>query len=144
MARPRRPTELEGRRRTYAAAAALIEEKLGDPELTLEWVAGQLAISPRHLQRVFAEVGGTGWQASLDGARMGRARALLEDPELYERALSVREVSRRVGYYQPSGFAKAFRRHFGVAPHEVRPRLPACRAAITEMYPEDRSRSRLT
>lgn len=83
------------------------------------------AETPRHLQRVFAEVGGTGWQTSLEGARMGRARALLEDPELYERALSIREVSRRVGYYQPSGFAKAFRRHFGVAPHEVRPRPSA-------------------
>lgn len=121
MPGPRRPKELEARRQTYAEATALIEEKLGDPELTLEWVADRLAISPRHLQRVFAEVGGTGWRASLDGARMSRARALLEDPKLYERGLSVREVSRTVGYYQPSGFAKAFRRYYGVAPHEVRP-----------------------
>ena len=120
MSKPRRPKELEARKRLYAEATALICEKLGDPELTLEWVAGRLAVSQRHLQRVFAEQG-TGWQAYLDGARMAQAREWLEDPKLYERALSVREVSRRVGYYQPAGFAKAFRRHYGVAPHEVRP-----------------------
>ena len=109
------------RRRVFEDAVLLIDQKHGDPELTLEWVAERLAVSPRHLQRVFAEVAGTGWRAYLDGLRMERARALLEDPKLYERGLSVREVSRTHGYYQPAGFAKAFRRHFGVSPHEVRP-----------------------
>lgn len=118
----RRPKERSERARQFGQAAELIEAKIGDPELTLEWVAGQLAVSPRHLQRVFAEQAGTGWRAYVDRLRMERARALLEDPVLYERGLSVREVSRRHGYYQPAGFAKAFRRHFGMAPYEVRPR----------------------
>lgn len=117
----RRPKELAERAHQFEQAATLVERKLGDPELNLEWVADQLAVTPRHLQRVFAEQAGTGWRAYLDGQRMGRARGLLEDPKLYEKGLSVREVSRSVGYYQPAGFAKAFRRHFGVAPHEVRP-----------------------
>jgi AraC-like DNA-binding protein len=32
----------------------------------------------------------------------------------------VREVAQRVGYRQPAQFAKAFRRHHGVAPSDFR------------------------
>jgi two-component system response regulator YesN len=32
----------------------------------------------------------------------------------------VREVAHRVGYRQPAQFAKAFRRHHGVAPSDYR------------------------
>jgi AraC-like DNA-binding protein len=35
--------------------------------------------------------------------------------------LTVREVAHRVGYRQPAQFAKAFRRHHGVAPSDFRP-----------------------
>jgi AraC family transcriptional regulator, regulatory protein of adaptative response / methylphosphotriester-DNA alkyltransferase methyltransferase len=34
--------------------------------------------------------------------------------------LTVREVAHRVGYRQPAQFAKAFRRHRGVAPSDFR------------------------
>jgi AraC-like DNA-binding protein len=36
------------------------------------------------------------------------------------RSLTVREVAHRVGYRQPAQFAKAFRRHLGVAPSDFR------------------------
>ena len=36
------------------------------------------------------------------------------------RGLTVREVAHRVGYRQPAQFAKAFRRHQGVAPSDYR------------------------
>jgi AraC-like DNA-binding protein len=39
---------------------------------------------------------------------------------LSSRALTVREVAHRVGYRQPAQFAKAFRRHHGVAPSDYR------------------------
>jgi len=48
---------------------------------------------------------------------MDRAARLLAD-----RGLTVREVARRVGYRQPAQFAKAFRRHLGVAPSDYRSR----------------------
>jgi AraC family transcriptional regulator of adaptative response / methylphosphotriester-DNA alkyltransferase methyltransferase len=37
----------------------------------------------------------------------------------------VREVAHRVGYRQPAQFAKAFRRHHGVAPSDFRARSRA-------------------
>jgi AraC-like DNA-binding protein len=39
---------------------------------------------------------------------------------LTTRGLTVREVAHRVGYRQPAQFAKAFRRHLGVAPSDYR------------------------
>jgi AraC-like DNA-binding protein len=39
---------------------------------------------------------------------------------LRSRALTVREVAHRVGYRQPAQFAKAFRRHHGLAPSDYR------------------------
>ena len=46
---------------------------------------------------------------------MDRAADLLST-----RGLTVREVAHRVGYRQPAQFAKAFRRHLGVAPSDYR------------------------
>ena len=37
---------------------------------------------------------------------------------LAHRGLTVRDVARRVGYRQPAQFAKAFRRHHGIAPSD--------------------------
>jgi AraC-like DNA-binding protein len=39
---------------------------------------------------------------------------------LTTRNLTVREVAHRVGYRQPAQFAKAFRRHHGLAPSAFR------------------------
>ena len=41
------------------------------------------------------------------------------------RGLTVRDVAHRVGYRQPAQFAKAFRRHHGIAPSDFRPRAAA-------------------
>ena len=46
---------------------------------------------------------------------MDRAAAILR-----ERGLTVREAAAAVGYRQPAQFAKAFRRHHGLAPSELR------------------------
>jgi AraC-like DNA-binding protein len=54
---------------------------------------------------------------------------------LQTRGLTVREVAHRVGYRQPAQFAKAFRRHHGLAPSDFRasrrfsPRTGAAAAA---------------
>ena len=52
---------------------------------------------------------------------------------LGRRSVTVREVAHRVGYRQPAQFAKAFRRHLGVAPSDfratARPALVAGRRA---------------
>ena len=51
---------------------------------------------------------------------MDRAAELLST-----RRLTVREVAQRVGYRQPAQFAKAFRRHQGLAPSDFRSTIAA-------------------
>jgi AraC-like DNA-binding protein len=85
--------------------------------LTLDDIARRVASSRRQLQRAFAEIGRTTFREHLAKVRMARAAELLAVG-----TLTVREVARRVGYRQPAQFAKAFRRHVGVAPSDFRAR----------------------
>ena len=98
----------------FADALAVIEERY-PAALTLDDVAHEIASSRRQLQRVFAEVGDTTFRACLTDVRMRRAAELLRDG-----LDPVREIAGSVGYRQPAQFAKAFRRHAGLAPAAYR------------------------
>ena len=93
-------------------------------DLSLDDVARRLASSRRQLQRAYAEIGGSTFRLHLTRVRMRKAAELLSGGRL-----TVREVAHRVGYRQPAQFAKAFRRHHGVAPSEFGPSARA-RAAV--------------
>lgn len=84
-------------------------------DLSLDDIARRVASSRRQLQRAYAEIGDTTFREHLTAVRMERAAELLRT-----RGLTVREVAHRVGYRQPAQFAKAFRRHHGVAPSDFR------------------------
>ena len=75
----------------------------------------RVASSRRQLQRAYAEIGETTFRDHLTRVRMQKAAEMLQS-----RSLTVREVAHRVGYRQPAQFAKAFRRHQGVAPSDFR------------------------
>ena len=94
------------------------QEYAGD--LSLDDIARRVASSRRQLQRAYAEIGDTTFREHLTHVRMERAAELLE-----RRGLTVREVAHRVGYRQPAQFAKAFRRHRGLAPSAFRSRARA-------------------
>ena len=95
-------------------AAAIVEAEYAS-DLALDDIARRVATSRRQLQRAYSEVGDTTFREHLTGVRMERAAELLRHG-----GLTVREVAHRVGYRQPAQFAKAFRRHHGVAPSEYR------------------------
>ena len=84
-------------------------------DLMLDDIARRVASSRRQLQRAYAEIGHTTFRAHLTSVRMDRAAELLGT-----RMFTVREVAHRVGYRQPAQFAKAFRRHRGIAPSDFR------------------------
>jgi AraC family transcriptional regulator of adaptative response / methylphosphotriester-DNA alkyltransferase methyltransferase len=111
-----RPPTIHLRTALFEDAVAIVEADYAS-ELSLDDVARRIASSRRHLQRVYAEIGDTTFREHLTRVRMQRAAGLLGD-----RHLTVREIARRVGYRQPAQFAKAFRRHIGVAPSDYRPR----------------------
>jgi len=111
-----RPTTIALRTGLLADAMAIVEQDYAS-DLTVESVARRVASSPRQLQRAYKEIAGTTFRAHLTAVRMERARDLLLTSRL-----PVAEVARRVGYRQPAQFAKAFRRHHGASPSELRAR----------------------
>ena len=111
-----RPTTLAARSELLNDAREVMREEYAE-DLSLDDVAGRIATSRRQLQRVFAELAGTGFREELAAIRMERAAELLRGP------LPVGEVARRVGYRQSAQFAKAFRAHHGMVPSAYRERV---------------------
>lgn len=101
----------------FAAATAFIEEHLGDPELSVEAVAGAQHVSVRYLQQLFAERGSTP-SAWIRRARLDRVKAELADPSHASRPLAA--VGARCGFPDASGFARAFKAAEGMTPGEFR------------------------
>lgn len=111
-----RPATVLHRTTLFDEARAIVEQEYAD-DLALDDIARRVASSRRQLQRAYAEIGGTTFRDHLTAVRMDRAAEMLGG-----RAMTVREVAHRVGYRQPAQFAKAFRRHHGLAPSDFRAR----------------------
>jgi AraC family transcriptional regulator, regulatory protein of adaptative response / methylphosphotriester-DNA alkyltransferase methyltransferase len=106
-----RPGTQAERRRLYLLARVVVARHYRR-HLTLAAVARALASSPRQLQRAYAQFGELSFHEDLLMRRMNAAAQLLAE----QPALAVRDVARLVGYRQPSHFALAFRRRYGMAP----------------------------
>ena len=105
-----RPQTFRERRQLHLLARMVIMRSYRTP-LTIEAVAKSLASSPRQLQRAFSQFGTSSFREDLRAQRMTAAAELLSQP-----AVRVCDVARMVGYRQPSHFARAFRRRYGVSP----------------------------
>ncbi len=109
----RRPGTISRRTELYEDAVAVVESDLAS-DLQLTEIAARIATSPRQLQRVFAEVGGTTFRQHRAYLRLDRARDHLR------RGVSVSETAALVGYRHPAHFSAAFRERFGVVPSVYR------------------------
>ena len=108
-----RKATIRRRRAIFREATAIIEVEYAQ-QLDVDLVARRVLTSRRQLQRAFAEIGGTTFRRYVTNIRMRHAVVLLRRGRA-----PVREVSMRVGYREPSDFAKAFRRHQGRSPSGV-------------------------
>lgn len=97
--------------RVRAAAAALGRRIEETP--SLEALAREAGLSETTLKRGFRQVFGRTVFEYLRTVRMERARELLQSGEA-----TVIEAATMVGYSNPSNFASAFRRQFGMNPKE--------------------------
>ena len=109
-----RPATIRHRTSLLDEAMAIVDDEFAS-DLSLDQIARRVASSRRQLQRAYAEIGRTTFRDHLTRVRMDRAALMLRTS-----SATVREVAHRVGYRQPAQFAKAFRRHHGVAPSEFR------------------------
>jgi AraC-like DNA-binding protein len=85
-------------------------------DLTLEWAAREVGMSPRTLQRRLGE-DGTSYNEVIDTARRHVATRMLAQP-----AVAIAEVAFAVGFSEPAAFHRAFKRWAGMTPTEYRRR----------------------
>lgn len=101
---------------TRTAILAHVERHLGDRDLTVAGVCRRFAISPRTLHNLFADADES-FAATVRHRRLERSRAVLADPGT---TATVTAVAAAHGFDDPTSFSRAFRRRFGVSPHEMR------------------------
>jgi AraC-like DNA-binding protein len=86
-------------------------------EMSIDAVARRLVTAPRTLQRRLARTG-TSFDALRDDARKRAAELYLSDA-----TLSITEIAYLLGYSEPTGFHRAFRRWHGTTPESFRRNL---------------------
>jgi transcriptional regulator GlxA family with amidase domain len=96
-----------------------IARKLDDPGLSVATVAGQHCMTPRSLQRLFEAEGTTFTQYVLE-QRLKRAHGMLVSGA--GGAAKISTVAYDCGFGDVSYFNRAFRRHYGAAPSDIRAR----------------------
>lgn len=94
-----------------------IHKNLDQQALSVSQVARAHRISPRHLQRVF-EAEGTTFSEFLIASRLERTHAALCSQRQAHSAIS--EIALTNGFGDISHFNRAFRRHYGASPSEIR------------------------
>jgi AraC-like DNA-binding protein len=108
----------ESRRRVLLLRIrALIDQRLGDPDLTPGLIAEAHHISVRYLHKLFETEGTTvsGW---IRARRLERCRRDLLDPALQARP--VHAIAARWGLVDAQHFSRAFRAAYGMPPAEYR------------------------
>jgi AraC-like DNA-binding protein len=94
-------------------ARAILLERIGDP-ITIKELSRKVAINECYLKKGFKEMFGTTIFDFYQSKRMEYARYLL-----YEKGLSVTDVSMMLGYSSISHFSTAFKKHTGLKPCEL-------------------------
>ena len=92
-------------------AVQMIQDRIGDPSLTVRELADACEVSSVTLNRYFRKVYGMPVSAFLSSQRMKLAKMLLLNS-----SNSVADVAKKVGYGDIYAFSHAFIRCFGVAP----------------------------
>jgi AraC-like DNA-binding protein len=100
-----------------AAILREIERRSGDPGLSAITIALLLGITPRYVHLLLEESGKSFTHHVLE-RRLDKAAALLCDPRWRNRKIA--DIAAEAGFTDLSYFNRAFRRHFGATPSDIR------------------------
>jgi AraC-type DNA-binding domain-containing proteins len=103
----------EADREKIINARAILIQHIGEP-ITIKELSRKVAINECYLKKGFKEMFGTTIFDFYQSQRMEHAKYLL-----YEKGLSVTEVSLMLGYSSISHFSTAFKKHTGLKPCEL-------------------------
>ncbi|HKU06763.1 MAG TPA: AraC family transcriptional regulator [Bradyrhizobium sp.] len=94
---------------------------LGNSDLSSEMIAGRHGISSRYVRKLF-EQEGISFTSFVLGERLSRVRRMLRDSR--HAHLTIAQLAHACGFNDISYFNRAFRRHFGATPTDVRGERP--------------------
>lgn len=94
----------------------VVEVHLGDGDFGVEWLAGEVGVSTRHLHRKIRQLTGLSPVGFIRMMRLERAAQLLR-----RNTGSVSEVASAVGFSSTSYFSRLFKQAFGTTPSIFRP-----------------------
>lgn len=100
----------------FAAIVRHVERRLADPDLGADAICRRFGVSRASLYRMFEPHGGL--MHYVQDRRMKRAFAMLVAPEHRHRRLI--DIAGDCQFASDATFARAFRRHYGHAPGEIR------------------------
>lgn len=100
-----------------AAILREIDRRSADPDLSALTIARQLGVTPRYVHLLLEETGKSFSHHVLE-RRLEKAAALLGDPRWRHRKIAA--VAAEAGFADLSYFNRAFRRHFGATPSDIR------------------------
>ena len=103
----------EADREKITLAREILLKHIGEP-ITIKALSRKVAINECYLKKGFKEIFGTTIFDFYQSQRMEHAKYLL-----YEKGLSVTEVSSILGYSSISHFSTAFKKHTGIKPCEL-------------------------
>ena len=98
----------------FHQAIKIMAENIEEPVTSAE-IADRLGVSPRQVQRIFANNGFESPLKYYQNLRLNRAQQLIEQTRM-----SLTEVGIACGFEKLSAFNKCFKRRFGVTPREMR------------------------
>jgi AraC-like DNA-binding protein len=99
------------------ALKADVMTMLGNNDLSSEMLASRHGISSRYVRKLF-EQGGSSFTVFVLNERLARVRRML--PEERYAHLTIAQIAHACGFNDISYFNRAFRRHFGATPTDVR------------------------
>ena len=91
----------------------IINEHLGDSELSVDTLCQKIGLSRTHLNRKMRDLIGESTASYIRQLRLQKSAHLLK-----ERNLSISEIAFKVGFSSPSYFSQAFRDYYGLTPKE--------------------------
>lgn len=104
-------------RATIMRIKAFVLSELANPGLNTRFIAREIGLSPRYMNKLFEAEDATLWRFIMLQRLSGAARDLAD---VRLAALSIREIGRRNGFRDPNHFSSSFRTAFGRSPRAYR------------------------
>ena len=99
-------------------ALDFIKENFTDPDMSLTWVAQQVALSPSHFSTIFSQSFNQTFIDYLTEQRIELAKKLLQQSDY-----RISDIAFEIGYNDPNYFSYLFKKKQGISPKEYRTQL---------------------